>query len=178
MASDKEMQQRSAWLVVLLLTVILALAVAACGSEGQASLEEQARSIDKSLMCPVCAGQTIEQSASQLARQMQALVREKLAEGWSEEQIRQFFMDRYGEGVLAAPPKEGVNLVAWVIPPTAVAVAAVLLAFVIRAMRKGQTRAEPETLAENELEPYLSAVDRDLEHLTKPQRHKEHNRNG
>ena len=94
---------------------------------------------------------------------MRAVVREKLADGWTRKQILQFFVDRYGEGVLAAPPKSGVNLVAWVVPFAAVASAAVLLFFVIRAMRKGGQTREPEgSLMEQELEPYLSLVDQEM----------------
>ena len=139
--------------------VILAFTIAGCGSGEPASLEEQARSIDSSLICPVCPGETIDQAQVELASQMRALVRDKLAEGWSTGQITQYFVDLYGEGVLAAPPKEGINLVAWVVPFAVVGAAAILLLFVIRAMRK---REDGSPLEERELEPYLPLVDREL----------------
>ena len=147
----------------LLGLTILVFLIGACGGEGEPSLEKQAQSIDKSLMCPVCAGQTIDQSASQLARQMQAVVRDKLADGWSREQILQFFVDRYDEGVLAAPPKSGFNLVAWVVPLAAVVAAVGTVTLVIRAMRRSPvTIQEYGPPAEKGLEPYLSQVDEEL----------------
>ena len=143
--------------------VVVALGLTACSNEEEASLEERARSIDKSLICPVCPGETIDQAQVELAHQMRALVREKLAGGWSREQILQFFVDRYSESVLAAPPKSGFSLIAWVVPFVAVGSAAVLLTFVIMAMRRGgQARPEPGNLAEQELEPYLALVDQEL----------------
>ena len=139
--------------------VILASVIAGCGSGEQASLEEQARSIDSSLICPVCPSETIDQSQVELARQMRELVREKLAEGWSRGQIAQYFVDIYGESVLAAPPKEGFNLIAWVVPFAAVGAGFLLLFFVVRAMRK---QRDVPPLEQQELEPYLSLVDREF----------------
>ena len=141
----------------------MAAIMVACVSADQASLEERARSIDRSLICPVCPGETIDQAQVELAHQMRAVVREKLAAGWTRDQILQFFVDRYGEGVLAAPAKSGFNLVAWVVPFAAVGAGAVVLLVVLRAMRRGCGMAE-EGLSppEQELEPYLSRVDQEL----------------
>ena len=154
---------RSTFPLGLLLLITLAIAFAACSGDGQASLEERALSIDQSLICPVCPGETIDQSQVPIAYQMKAIVRERLADGWTREQVLQFFVDRYGESVLAAPPKSGFNLIAWLVPLAAVVGALTLLLFVIRSMKKGPTTWEgSETLSEPELEPYLSLVDREL----------------
>ena len=149
-------------ILVTLGLAMMAVTIGACSGE-EPTLEERALAIDKSLICPVCPSETIDQAQVELARQMRALVREKLADGWSREQIQQFFVDRYGERVLAAPPKSGVNLVAWVVPPGALGGAAVMLTFVILAMRRsGRTRRQGSLQIDPELEPYLSVVDREL----------------
>ena len=146
-----------------LAAIAMAATMVACASADQAPLEERARSIDKSLICAVCPGETIEQAQVELARQMRAVVREKLAVGWTRDQILQFFVDRYGEGVLAAPAKSGFNLIAWVVPFAAVGGGAVILLLVIRAMRRGREMLEDQVdLPERELEPYLSRVDQEL----------------
>ncbi|MCE2462367.1 MAG: cytochrome c-type biogenesis protein CcmH [Dehalococcoidia bacterium] len=142
---------------------MLTLALIACSGQ-EPSLEERAYSIDKSLICPVCPGETIDQAQVELASQMREIVRERLAAGWSREQILQFFVDRYGERVLAAPPKKGFNLVAWVVPIAVGVGGVLLLAFVVRAMRRaGQTQQDDGPVSEQELEPYLSLVDQELE---------------
>ena len=157
------MRRKHIWLLVLSCWLTLAFVTAACGNEGEAPLEERARSIDKSLICPVCPGETIDQAQVELAHQMRAIVREKLAEGLSREQILQFFVDRYGEDVLAAPPKSGFNLIAWVVPLSVVAAAIVLLLLVIKAMRRpAESRQEEGPLHDQELESYLARVDQEL----------------
>ena len=93
----------------------------------QVSLEERAQSINRSLICPVCPGETIEQAQVELAHQMRVLVREKLSEGWTRQEILEFFVQRYGEKVLSAPPKEGFNLIVWMVPPATLLAAGFLL---------------------------------------------------
>ena len=149
--------------MALLVIVMSAAVMAACTGGTELSLEERAQSIDKSLICPVCPGETIDQAQVELAYQMRSVVREKLAAGATREEVIQYFVDRYGEGVLAAPPKGGFSLVAWLVPLAAVGGAAVLLIFVIRAMRKGGRRIDvSRSPSEQGLEPYLSRVDREL----------------
>ena len=77
-------------------------------------------------MCPLCAGQTIEQSQSELSAQMRALVLEKLKQGQTKEEILQFFVERYGEAVLAAPTKSGFSLAIWLAPITAIIVGGII----------------------------------------------------
>ncbi len=126
--------------------------------------EEEAQAIDRSLMCPVCPAETIDQSRVELAAQMRGLVREMLAQGASRDEILDFFVERYGPRVLAAPPKSGVNLLAWILPIVGV-VAALLLAglVILWSMASGGGR-EPAAgpPLEDELEQYLEVIDRDL----------------
>lgn len=125
--------------------------------------EEDAQRIDGMLMCPVCPAETIGQAQVEISRQMRRLVREKLSQGASRQEILDFFQDRYGTDILAAPPKSGVNLVAWVVPVLGMlgALAAGLL--VIRSMaRKGAGEAVNETAMDEDLAPYLEMIDRDL----------------
>lgn len=82
----------------------------------EAHQEDEAREIARSLACPVCQGQSLADSPAPLARQMRALVRKKLAQGESREQILQYFVDRYGEAILREPPKSGFNQVLWWLP--------------------------------------------------------------
>ncbi len=153
--------------------LLLTLALTGCSqAEEPLSLEERAIGIDKRLMCPVCPSETIDQSRVELAKQMRALVREKLAQGESEKEIFDFFVDRYGTSVLAQPPKSGFNLTVWIVPPLILLGGGVALALVVREMRRGRSTVlqKPEEPSEEALEPYLSLVDRELKDLDKPKR--------
>ncbi len=131
-------------------------------------METRAQALDKSLICPVCPGETIDQSQATLADQMQDIVREKLDAGWSDEQVRQYFVDRYGEGILAAPPKSGFNLLVWVVPPFGILGAILALALSVRAMRRGQPHSHYHAVkaGNSGLEAFLDRVDEELSGTT------------
>ena len=162
----------SARLLILLPCLFFVTAVAFAAGMAQAQApdpsydEAQAQSIDRMLMCPVCPAENIEQAQVELARQMRRLVREMLAEGATQGEILDFFVERYGPGVLAAPPKSGFNLVAWIFPAVAVVAALAAGFLVLRSMaaRRGPQPATDPPL-EEELEPYLVAVDQEMVRL-------------
>jgi cytochrome c-type biogenesis protein CcmH len=83
-------------------------------------------------MCPLCAGQTIAQSNNETSSQMRNLVLKKLSNGETKEEILQYFESRYGERILAKPNKKGFNLILWVLPFVCVALASIVIYFLIR----------------------------------------------
>ena len=138
-------------------------------SSGHLYDEKEAQAIDGMLMCPVCPAETIDQAQVPLARQMRQLVRDKLSQGESREEILEYFAGVYGRDILAAPEKSGVGLVAWTAPVVGVLAALVAGVFVLRSMAKrpgpqevgavaGATPLAPGPGAD----PYLEAVDREL----------------
>ena len=136
--------------------------------EGRYS-EEEAQAIDRMLMCPVCPAETIDQAQVEISFQMRAVVREMLADGRSRQEILDFFAESYGPDILAAPPKSGGNLLAWILPIVAVAVALVAVYFVIRSMTNRGQRLAADGPAPSgapdpdpNLGPYLEMVDRHL----------------
>ncbi len=118
------------------------------------------------LMCPVCPAESIDQAQVPLARQMRRRVREMLSAGAERQEILDYFASRYGQNVLASPPKSGVSLLAWVLPVAGVAAALAAGLVVIRAMTVRNPAAVPTegqfAPAPEELTPYLEAVDRSL----------------
>lgn len=117
-------------------------------------IDGQVHAIAGELQCPICAGQSVNESSSPLAQQMRALIRKKLEEGESREQILAYFVDRYGESILREPPKVGFNQVLWWLPASGIIFGAVLLAvFLLRWRRRPPAAAAvgpppaPEDLA-------------------------------
>ena len=70
------------------------------------SLEEQTRLLAAELRCPVCQNLSVADSPSEMAIQMRELILEKLKNGESPEQIRGYFVSRYGEWILLAPTRQ------------------------------------------------------------------------
>lgn len=80
------------------------------------ALDRRTRALAAQLRCPVCAGASIQESPSVEAQEMKAVVREHLAAGETEEQVRDFFVSKYGEWILLKPPAHGTNLLVYLLP--------------------------------------------------------------
>ena len=79
-------------------------------------LEARTSSVASQLRCPVCQGLSIQDSPSDLARSMRSLVREQLAQGKSPDEVKAYFVSKYGEWILLAPSAHGFNLLAYAAP--------------------------------------------------------------
>jgi cytochrome c-type biogenesis protein CcmH len=72
--------------------------------------------VAKTIRCPVCQGESAGESNSGIAQEMRKIIAEQLAAGKSEAEIRQFFVQRYGDWILYSPPKRGLTLWVWLSP--------------------------------------------------------------
>jgi cytochrome c-type biogenesis protein CcmH len=79
--------------------------------------DDQVNAIAKQLYCPVCENIPLDVCPTQACAQWRELIREKLVEGWSEDEIKTYFVAQYGDRVLASPPARGLNWLIYVIPP-------------------------------------------------------------
>ncbi len=74
------------------------------------------RDIAYELRCPTCTGLSVLESDAKFSVQIKDLVLEQVNAGKSKEEILKYFTERYGPWILRSPPKEGVNLLAWIVP--------------------------------------------------------------
>jgi cytochrome c-type biogenesis protein CcmH len=82
-----------------------------------ASQEKMAQHLGQILRCPVCQGMPIGESPTPMAQSMMHVVREKIAANQSEEDIKRYFMDRYGQWIILDPAMNNVTLFLWLLPP-------------------------------------------------------------
>ena len=153
---------RSAFAVFL--AAIMTFMFACASDEELPILEARAQEINKTVMCPVCPGESIDQSQHPRAKAMRGVVGEKLAEGSTNDEIRRFFVERYGQSVLLEPPREGLNLLVWVVPPLGVLAAALALYFVLRlavrsSPRTDGTSNDVDNLSETERDDYFRRIE-------------------
>ncbi|HEX9563098.1 MAG TPA: cytochrome c-type biogenesis protein [Gemmatimonadaceae bacterium] len=97
------------------------------------ALEATTTLLASELRCPVCQGNSIQDSPSELAQEMRNLIRDQLRAGKSPDDVRAYFVDKYGEWILLAPKPEGLNLVVYLVPFLAILVGG---AVVWRTVRK------------------------------------------
>jgi cytochrome c-type biogenesis protein CcmH len=121
------------------------------------------------LMSPACPGRTLLNCTSSQAEQWRELIRQKLAQGESQEQILRYFVDIGGEGILAAPPKQGFALTAWLLPLFVMVNGAGLIVVLTRRWARRRPQADvhgmPEfnTAPSSQLsDPYLDRLHREL----------------
>ncbi len=81
------------------------------------ALEARAREVSRDLRCLVCQNQSIDDSDAPLAHDLRVLLRQRLTVGDTNDQARQFLVDRYGDYVLLKPPFKKTTLVLWFAPP-------------------------------------------------------------
>ncbi|KUF12383.1 cytochrome c-type biogenesis protein [Pseudoponticoccus marisrubri] len=101
------------------------------------ALEERARDISAGLRCLVCQNESIDESNASLARDLRLLVRERLLEGDSNEEVVDYVVDRYGEFVLLRPTTGGWNWLLWASGPLLFLIALTLAAIYLRARATG-----------------------------------------
>jgi cytochrome c-type biogenesis protein CcmH len=100
--------------LILLAVIPLSQSMAATVQEEQIDL--QMRDIAKTLRCTICQNESIWESQAELAHQMREIIKERLMKGESPDQIRAYFLSRYGDYILLAPQKSGLNWLLWAGP--------------------------------------------------------------
>ncbi|HET7341063.1 MAG TPA: cytochrome c-type biogenesis protein [Methylomirabilota bacterium] len=93
--------------------------------------EQQVYDVASQLRCVVCQNLSVADSPSEMAGQMRAIVRERLAAGQTPAQVRQYFVERYGDWILLSPPRRGFTLLVWVIPMLATVAGIVLVGVLV-----------------------------------------------
>lgn len=84
--------------------------------EDEAALDALTAEVAAELRCPVCRNQAVIESSAELSREMQATIRTKLAAGESPEEVKAYFVSRYGEWILLKPSARGVNMAVYALP--------------------------------------------------------------
>ena len=122
---------RKTLIVGLFLSLALFLAFQADGD----TIEDQVAEISGELMCPVCEGQSVAESNAQLARDMRAVIKTKLLEGNTKEEIMDYFVSSYGETILASPPPKGFSVILWLLPVLSVLIGGAIILRTIHSYR-------------------------------------------
>lgn len=112
-------------------------------------LEARARDISSGIRCPVCQGETIDDSNASVARDLRLVIRERLVAGDSDEDVIAFVVARYGEFVLFEPPARGANLLLWLAGPVMLIAALAIVGAALR-RRDGNAAASQDQLSADE----------------------------
>jgi cytochrome c-type biogenesis protein CcmH len=146
-------------LIALAFTLTLTLIASA---QGPTPTDDEVNRIAKQLYCPVCESTPLDVCPTEACRQWRDLIRTQLAEGKSEEEIKQYFVDQYGARALADPPN---RLASYLVPAIAILFGVLLLA---RGFQMWMKPSTTETNTSNpagevkSVDPYVAKLEEEL----------------
>ena len=115
-------------------------------SISEEEVQTRVEQLSNDLRCPTCQGLSVKESEAGFSVQMKNTIRELVQKGYSDEAVKAHFVERYGEWILRAPPKEGFNLILWIFPGIAMILALLVI------LRKSRKWVIPQT-SQAELPP-------------------------
>ena len=102
------------WILPFIISLSLTFPVVSIGNViDEKEIDLQVKELAKTLRCAVCQNESIWESNAELAKQMRAIIRERLEKGETPEDIRAYFLSRYGDYILLKPQKKGLNWLIW-----------------------------------------------------------------
>jgi cytochrome c-type biogenesis protein CcmH len=114
------------WIALAVIGASLATIVGVLATD-EASPRDRANALASRLKCPVCESETIADSPTDLARDLKDLIAEQVADGWTDQEVIDFFIATYGEQVLLDPPIGGRTALLWIAPLAALGVGALVI---------------------------------------------------
>lgn len=141
-------QARAAVLALFILSGLLLGTLMASPAQAQQATpvpvtDDQVNAIAREMYCPVCENTPLDVCPTQACAEWRELIRLKLSEGWTEKQIKDYFVQQYGDRVLATPPPRGLNWLIYIIPPLAFLAGAWVLFRAFRAWQRPLTAVLP-----------------------------------
>ena len=127
--------------------------------------DDDVNKIASQLFCPVCENTPLDVCPTQACAQWRDEIRLRLAQGWSEDQIKEYFAESYGIRVLAEPPRQGLNWLVYIVPPVAFIAGAYILFRAFRSWQalSKQVEVEEDILGDDsDTDPYLERLEEEL----------------
>jgi cytochrome c-type biogenesis protein CcmH len=114
---ENAMNIRNSGKILILLIFLFSLLIpVSVGAQDNGPTDDDVNAIAKQLFCPVCENIPLDTCGTAACEQWRGIIRDKLSEGWSEDQIKNYFVEQYGDRVLAEPPARGFNWVIYIVP--------------------------------------------------------------
>ncbi len=148
--------------VIGLVLVLIVLGALPAYSQDPEPSDDEVNRIAKQLYCPVCENIPLDVCPTQACTQWRATIREKLALGWGEDQIKQYFADQYGDRVLATPPAKGINWLIYLLPPVVIILGAALLLRTIKSWTGAKDERVTAAERSQEKDPYVRQLEDEL----------------
>ncbi len=161
------MRSRSVWRLLVFMGALIGVWLIAGTALAQTATppvpEDVVNRIAKQLYCPVCENEPLDVCQTSACQQWRAQISQLVSQGQSDQQVIQYFLDRYGLKVVGAPPASGETIWLYLLPIVGLIAGAIYVIFLMRRMRaRGSVVTDtPPPPAENG-DDYIKRVERDL----------------
>jgi len=153
-----------AWVVMVGSLILFGLVTSPVAAQRPTPSDDEVNRLAKEMYCPVCENVPLDMCPTQACAQWRALIRQKIGEGLSDAEIKEYFVLQYGDRVLSEPPRRGFNWLIYILPPVFFIGGAVIVLNVMRTMRKnvpGTDGPEKDFLPPPD-EVYLTRLEEEL----------------
>jgi cytochrome c-type biogenesis protein CcmH len=114
----------------------------------ETQLDRDVRALAAELRCPVCQGLSLQDSPSELSQEMKDVIRSQLAAGRTKDEVKAYFVSKYGEWILMEPKPQGFNLAVYLLPVIGLVAGAIFVFLTARRwVRQGSERTETAVVA-------------------------------
>lgn len=124
--------------------------------------DNEVNRIAKEMYCPVCENTPLDVCPTQACSEWRALIRLKLSEGWSDQQIKDYFAAQYGDRVLNEPPRRGLNWLVYILPVVFFIGGALFLYYILTRKKARAAVAQPAGQLSLDDDPYLKELEEEL----------------
>jgi cytochrome c-type biogenesis protein CcmH len=154
------------WIFILLSMIFLPDSrVSAQDDSPPQPSDNQVNAIAKQMYCPVCENTPLDVCPTQACEEWRGLIRDKLALGWNEEQIKTYFVEQYGDRVLASPPAQGFNWLVYLMPPLGFIAGIFLIYKAFTTYRKPVQKTVDQWEKPLESDPYVQRLEEELQNF-------------
>jgi len=136
--------RRSLWFIVPVVALVVIVVGLWPGEQATADPEARAYSLAVRLKCPICAGESLAGSQTDLAKNLRARIDDEIAAGSTDDEIVAMFVANYGEQILLDPPSTGWGAVLWIVP-LGLAIAGGFVIYGLKRKNKNQEPSEVST---------------------------------
>jgi cytochrome c-type biogenesis protein CcmH len=158
------MRRKSLLIFFLAASLFLITAKTIVHAQGENPVSnDEINAIAGQLYCPICENVPLDVCPSQACADWRELIRQYLSEGWTADEIKDYFSTQYGWNVLTLPPPVGINWFLYLAPPTFVVLGIIIVVALIGFGKKmASAQATPKELTDIPSQEFLDQVEKDL----------------
>lgn len=156
--------------LLILLALMITTSVYAQDGDPEMPTDDEVNAIAREMYCPVCENTPLDVCPTQACAEWRELIRDKLSDGWTEEQIEEYFVLQFGDRVMATPPARGLNWLVYIVPPLAFVAGVYFLYKAFRSMKAAPPKeslqvVEDSQSAESVDDAYYERLEKQLRDL-------------